>query len=343
MLYLDQKYAQLVSTYLKRFKRVRENLWNFRCPLCGDSKKNAIKSRGYFFSDGKSIIFKCQNCGVSHSLYNFIKQISPSLASEYKMEWMREMGFQRNKVNKHKIDSDLSEKLKKVTNNLTTTYKTVLPASLVSQLPNDHECVKYLESRKIPKKYYKFLQYTDDFGALVTPYSATNGKYPHDKRLVIPVYNQNGELTHIQGRALDKDAYIRYATVTVKKDAEKIFGLDRIKHNQKKYVLEGPIDSLFVPNSIAVMDSCLHKRGTIPKEFIMIHDCQPRNKEIVKQLKSSIDNGYKVVIFPENINGKDINEMILNGYTQDEIMKIIEDNTYQGLTAKLKFDKWRKV
>lgn len=344
MLHLDRKYAQLASLHLKRFKELRKNLYNFRCPFCGDSKKNEVKARGYLFEDDNSLYYKCWNCGISKTMTGFLDELCPELSKEYKFEKLKESGysFKRKPVTPI-VDKSVLKKINDRKTPLHEKYDIVLGGTPLNKLSPEHECLKYVKSRNIPSEFYGYLQYTNNFYDLVKPYMKEPMRIPNDKRLVIPVYNRNNELTHVQGRALDKDAKIRYVTVTIKDGAPKIFGLDRIENNKPKYVVEGPIDSLFIPNSIAVMDSCLHKRGTIPKDFIMIHDCQPRNKEIVKQLKSSIDNGYKVVIFPENINGKDINEMILNGYTQDEIMKIIEDNTYQGLTAKLKFDKWRKV
>lgn len=343
MLYIDKKYAQLSSVYLKRFKEVRTNLYNFRCPFCGDSKKNEVKTRGYLFEDENKLYFKCWNCGLSKTMAGFLDDLNPELAKEYKFEKLKESGYNfRRNSNAPVVDQSIKKKLIEKSKSMTDRYDIVLGGIPLNKLPDGHKCLEYVKSRNIPKEYYNYLQYTDRFSDLVKKFVKDNIKLPNDERLVIPVYNMNKELTHVQGRALSSDSKIRYITVTVKQDAPKIFGLDRIIHNKPKYVVEGPLDSLFIPNSIAVMDSCLHKRGTIPKDYILIHDCQPRNKEIVNQMKSSINLGYSVCMLPEGY-GKDINDMINNGLSKDELMDIIAKHTYKGLSADVAFGKWKKI
>lgn len=343
MLYLDKKYAHLCSIYLKRYRILRDDLYNFRCPFCGDSKKNEVKARGYLFKEDDALFFKCWNCGVSKTMVGFLDFINPELAKEYKFEKLKESGRKSTRQSQTVLvkDRNLQLLIKDKKKPLQDKYDIILKGVFINKLPEDHPCRQYVTNRLIPKKYWNYLQYTDKFKDLVEDYGV-NLKIPNDERLVIPVYNRNKELTHIQGRSLEKNPHIRYITVTVQKEAPKIFGLDNIIENEPKYVVEGPIDSMFIPNSIAVMDSCLHKRGTIPKEYTLIPDCQPRNKEIVNNMKSSIDLGYPVCMLPEGY-GKDINEMILNGLTQEDLMDIIKKNTYQGLTAQMMFVKWRKV
>ena len=341
MIYLDRKYAMLASVYLKRFKEVRQNLYNFRCPICGDSKKSEIKARGYFFKDNDSLLFKCWNCGMSTNMYGFLKQLNPQMASEYQFEKMKDMGKIRVKPN-FDIPESSKEKIRKLTLQNAGKYPKLGIPSL-KELDESHPCVQYAMSRKIPKKYYGILYYTDNFSKFLSGYNLSTNKTPQDKRLVIPVFNTEFRMSHIQARALEKDSPVRYMTKTVIENAPKIFGLERINHIKKKYVVEGPLDSLFIDNAIATMDSCLHKRGSIPKDYVMVHDCQPRNREIVKQIESSIGLGYPVCILPDNGNGKDINDLVMNGIEGNELMEYINENTYRGLKAKIVFDKWKKV
>ena len=58
MSYVDVKYARLVGSRLDNFKEKKTNLYNFRCPYCGDSQKHKSKARGYFFVKGSDFIFK---------------------------------------------------------------------------------------------------------------------------------------------------------------------------------------------------------------------------------------------------------------------------------------------
>ena len=60
----------------------------FRCPICGDSKKNKLKKRGYFYR--KTGTFYCFNCGTSMTGYDFLKAICPKdvfdrIIQEYKV------------------------------------------------------------------------------------------------------------------------------------------------------------------------------------------------------------------------------------------------------------------
>ena len=90
MIYVDTKYISLVSGRLEKFSKKNENLFNFRCPYCGDSQKNRNRARGYFYRHKGSFIYKCHNCGVGRTLSNFLKDQDPDLYGEYVMEAYRE-------------------------------------------------------------------------------------------------------------------------------------------------------------------------------------------------------------------------------------------------------------
>ena len=126
----------------------------------------------------------------------------------------------------------------------------------------------------------------------------------------------------------------------LEEDAPKIYGLDNIKTGETVYVTEGPFDSTFISNSIAMCgaDGDVNKWGiTNP---VWIYDNEPRNKQIVERLATTIKNGDRVVIFPKNILEKDINDMYLSG---QNVQKVVESNIYQGLEAKLKLQDWKRV
>ena len=121
--------------------------------------------------------------------------------------------------------------------------------------------------------------------------------------------------------------------------------MDRVDLKKKVKVVEGPIDSLFLTNCVASGDAnlSLTAKDVNAEKKVLIFDNEPRNKEIVKMMQDAIKLGYNVVIWPDKIVGKDINEMILNGLSPDEIESIISSNTFRGLEAQTKFVFWKKV
>ena len=135
-----------------------------------------------------------------------------------------------------------------------------------------------------------------------------------------------------------------FAAVGLLAAEKKMFGLHRLRKQERIYVVEGQFDSYFLPNCVASGDSNLGGVAAIFPELdvVLVYDNEPRNKDIVKQIEKSIDRGLTVCLFPESVTGKDINEMIQNGLTSDEIKDIINSNTFSGLTAKLKFTHWKR-
>jgi hypothetical protein len=170
------------------------------------------------------------------------------------------------------------------------------------------------------------------------------GLYKDDKRLVIPFYNAEKDLVAIQGRSLG-ESKLRYITLKLHDDNSKVFGVDRINENKPIYVVEGPIDSMFLSNAVAMADSNLESIiNTYDKsKVVLVFDNEPRNKEICNKINSAIDNHFKVVIWPEFIDSKDINDMVLDSFSPDEIQDIISKNTFVNLRAKAEFVNWKKI
>ena len=73
---------------------------------------------------------------------------------------------------------------------------------------------------------------------------------------------------------------------------------------------------------------------------VWIYDNEPRNREITNRISKTIDAGGSVVIWPDNIDDKDINDMVMSG---KDVQSVIESNIYSGLEAKLKFTTWKKI
>lgn len=323
----------MISYRLEGFTQKNTNLYNCRCILCGDSTKKKSKKRGFFYEKGGNLFYRCFNCEVSTTFYKFLEQIDPSIAKEYAVERFT------NGASKHGNYTAPVIKTKKPV----FSKKTKINLPSIADLPDDHLAKLYVIGRKLPKSSYKDLFYAEDFKKFVNEIYPENEKdlVDNDPRLIIPFRDEQCVLFAFQGRSLT-DNKLRYITVKLK-DELKLFGLDRINKNEMILVTEGPIDSLLLKNAVATADANLMVAEILGKDnIILINDNEPRNPHIVKQIQRCIDNDFKVCLFPETIKGKDINEMILNGFTSKKIHDIIEKNTFSGLQARMEFNKWKK-
>ena len=348
--YIDKKYINQVSSLLDRFKWKSDNLANCRCPICGDSQKKKSKARGYFFIKDNNFFFKCHNCGIGTNIYNFLDKVSPSLCKEYSIEVFKEGG------------SHNSTKSKKTAEEAMLNFKTktefkrkdeVLDSiECLKDLPKNHVAIQFANMRIIPKQHWGLLYYTDDFGSfmkLLDPMAVSTGK---EERLVIPFFNSHGDVVGCQGRALNMNSEmnaretIKYITVKYDKSIDRLwYGLWRTNPKKRVYVVEGPIDSLFLQNSVAMVGAGALKE--VPSRFddtpmTYILDNEPRNRQICSYIEKLIELGREVCIWPDTVKEKDINDMAYKMSTR-KIQKIIDENTYSGLEATLRFRDWRKV
>ena len=321
---IDSKYVNLVSSRLQKFKRVKANLYNFRCPICGDSKKHKNKARGYLYQVKTNTNFKCHNCGASLSLNNFLKQIDPVLHKQYTMEKFKE-GFAggRNFV----VEEPKFEFKKPV-------FKKKLDLPVASEVSIANE---YLSKRGLdPTKFY----FADKFKQWVNTQKKTFDYIKQDEsRIIIPMYDESKTLIGFQGRSLGPNS-VKYITVMLNEEAPKIYGLDTIKTEKPIYIVEGPFDSSLIENSVAMCGSDIDIRTFGWSDYIWVFDNEPRNREIVNRISKTIDRGDKVVIWPAFVEEKDINDMVQHGHN---VSRVLESCTYSGLEAKVKFNIWKKV
>ena len=320
---IDSKYIGLVSSRLQKFKRVKADLYNFRCPICGDSQKNKNKTRGYLYPVKNNTNFKCHNCGASLSFNNFLKELDPTLHKQYTLEKFKEGHTGRNFV----VEEPKFEFAKPV-------FKKKLDLPKASEVSIARE---YLEKRKLnPEKFY----FADKFKQWTNTQKQTFDTIGRDEsRIIIPMYDTDSNLIGFQGRALGPNP-VKYITVMLIENAPKIYGLDQINREETVYVAEGPFDSTFISNAIAMCgaDADLDKWGI--NNRVWIYDNEPRNKEIVSRISRTIDRGERVIIWSSSIKEKDINDMVLAGLN---VMDVLKSNTYSGLEAKIKFNNWKKI
>jgi hypothetical protein len=345
-MWIDSKYIGLLSNRLERFSRKDNNLYNFRCPVCGDSQKNKLKSRGYVFENKGSLVFKCHNCGAGLSLGKLIERVDPNLYKEYSLESFSERrGSTGNNVPVYKppqppdITKIVHPKFMKGDSPLKQLKK-------ISQLDHTHPAKQYCVKRKIPAVFHGQLFYAPKFQSWVNTYIPNKFKegYKDEPRLIIPLLDYDGSFIGCTGRSFAPKSSLRYVTIIHKEGRPKVFGLSGIDFSKKVYVTEGPIDSMFLPNALAMAGADLAGINEIdPTNTVIIYDNERRNDEIIKRLEKMVDLGYNVCIWPVTIEQKDINEMVLAGRQLADIKLIVDRNTYSGLEAKLALTIWKKT
>ena len=343
----DLKYAGILSTRLDRFSVKAHSPYraNFRCPICGDSQKSKLKARGWILEKDNSAIMYCHNCGASHGMRNFLKFVDHNLFNEYVIDSNLEKNARRQL-----FDQQPKKEVKPLD---TLTMKApefkkkgspLLKIKKVSSLDISHLAKKYIQERRIPASVHYKLYYASRFNEWVN--SIIPDKLPKlekdSPRLVMPFIDKNGNLFGFNARAFSSNE-LRYITIMIDDSMPKIFGLDTVNFDDKYYVIEGPIDSLFIDNSVAMAGADGKASGLESTEnAVFVFDNEPRNKEIVNRMKKCLDNHFSVCIWPEKLLDKDINDMILSGLTSESIKQIIDDNTYKGLEGKLQLSYWKR-
>ena len=330
----DTKFLNFLSSRLDRFKRVRDNLWNFRCPLCGDSSRNKRKARGYVYQKKTDLFYKCHNCGSGLSVGNLIKELDPTLHKQYVMERYKagETGKRKTKEPDFKFEAP---KFKP--------KKTTIDLPSIGSLPKEHYARVYYEGRQIPNHFIDKIFYTEDFkkwaqSVCQVDYSTLISEEP---RLVIPFFDRDNQLIGAQGRAL-RESKIRYVTVKVDEKLQKIFGLERWNPEEHTYLVEGPIDSLFLPNCLAIGGADLKNNNFLDKsKTTLIFDNEPRNFQIARSMVKSLQDGWKVVIWPHSVACKDINDMVLTSIKETRLVEIINRNTYSGQRGEWEVHSWK--
>lgn len=323
---------------------------HFRCVICGDSKTDKYKKRGWIYESKGELFYNCFNCGYSTFFTKFLKDYDPELHKEYTVELFKEkMVASPPPVYEHHIEKFDKKRIEKF-----DLFKSI---PKISQLPNDHPAKAYIMDRKIPSNAHFRIYYVDKFAKWVNtvlPDKFGESALKYDEgRIVIPFIDQYGYVFGFQGRSLKPDSKSRYITIMLRDDRPKICGLDVVDPKKTVLLVEGPFDSFFLPNCAAMAGA----DAQIDKMFsrlntIIIFDNEPRNPEITSRIHKYIDQGWKVCLWPASIpktspdgkSVKDINDMVKElGMTTEEVHAVILSNFYSGLQAKMKMIEWSKA
>ena len=338
MLWLEVKYLSLVSFRLDLFKKTGDSTYNFRCPFCGDSKRSRFKARGYLYLNKGSFWYRCHNCGDSRGFTSFLKEVDFQTYRDYRLELLKENGrsIQAGVARPVEVSIVQPENPK---------IDPLKSLKTIAQFSPEHPVRSYVTSRAIPEERMSKLYYVTRFMEWIN--TVLPGKFDErqlrmdEPRLVIPFLDEDGGVFAVTGRSFKRESTVKYLTVKFDESKAKIFGMDEVDPSRRVYIVEGPIDSFFIDNSVAFAGSS----GALPDfpDSVIVLDNEPRNREIVRLVERFIDAGKNVCIWPGSMNEKDINDLVVSGRTADEIKSTIDENTYHGLAAKLKLAEWRAV
>lgn len=352
-LLIDVKYANMCSFRLERWKlkSARPYLANFRCPYCGDSKKNRLKARGFLYEKDNEIRFKCHNGCDGRVLRTFLKDHHPLVLKEYILESFSESNggsSRRRRLPEDSATEAASGILQVEERTLERGWaeNCLLGLKTVRQLRADHPVRKYVDSRQLPDHAYDVLRYAPAFvkftnSLIPNKLSAAKGDEP---RLIMPFHNRSGKFVGFQGRSFGIEG-LRYISIMLDPKEKKVFGMDKIDFNKTVYVLEGVIDSFFMDNAIATIQGDLTGADDLLKgrRCVYIPDKDRRNRQIVKLVEKLIARDRTVCLLPPEFPGKDLNEAIQNGMDVGKLHQVVGANTFSGLELKLHFATWKKI
>lgn len=329
--FLQKQFINRVSGYLPRFSWESPVSCNFRCPICGDSKKSKTKRRGYIYEARGNWWYKCQNCGHADYFTNYLKEFHRALYNELIIDAIRSNAPNPQAAQPNKVSEP-------------TKVATLDISGLVPVRESD-VALSYIKKRMIPEHQWGKLYYTDDFRRVVMNILSDMGadidaaeKIQPKPAILIPFFI-NKELSFLQARYLEGD--FRYQTARFS-DITKCFGVDEVDDSEDIYVFEGPIKSLFIDNSIATADASLERAvDYFPKEkLVLVFDNEPRAEIGVRKIEKAINAGFRVVIFPEYIKQKDVDDMIIDGIPVNDN---ISSWVYSGLKAKMMLKQWKRI
>ena len=329
--WVDEKYVMMLDHVVDRFRIVATNPLKvvFRCPFCGDSRKSKTKARAALFMTQDGVMFKCVNCDHPTNLRGVLKRVSERMYSEYIAEYTfksDDKGLPRSEVRKL-TERSLKPEIKIKIINL----------QKLSTLDPTHPARLYWAGRMIPQRFMDDAYWCDSYYRWVN--SFIPGKFSDRLlsydcgRIVLPFRNSKGIISGYTGRSI-RGEEPKYVAVSVTSE-QSPFGDDRVDPTRTVYVVEGPIDSFFLDNCVAMGTS---NRKVDYGDRVFVFDNEPRNDAIVAIVERAVTRGEKVVIWPKNLTLKDINDMVMDGI---DVKSLVRERTFSGIRARIEFAEWR--
>lgn len=327
--FIQKQYINRISYTLDQFKWEKDNLANCRCPICGDSQKSKYKARFYFYEFKGNYSVKCHNCGYGSGFVNFLKDYNKELAKEYRLEAIQLKGDFKNSYRTRSNEST------------DTGHKVLSLCKPLKELTPNHPAIQFVAGRKIPPSKAAGLFYVEDVNTILKVLDKKQLDKP-SPRVVIPFINQMGHAFAAQMRAIDPSDKKRYISLRWDYQTNPYYGQDTVDPNKPVLITEGPFDSMFLSNSVAMAGSGVSAKIYLNQIFVF--DNEPRNKEIISLMRKRSGEGNKVTVWGDcPFYGKDINEMVLNGANPEHIQEYIMEHSYDPLRFPVMLHQWKKI
>lgn len=341
MSFVDDEFALRFFMYQRNYKQVSFSPLkiNCSCMICGDSSTDSFKARMWYYDHKGTRFVHCFNCDYSAGFSWFLKEQDPQLYEEYLLEAFKDSASPR----KERVSEEPSDKFKK---GGMPTIQELKFCQRLDSLPEAHPIIKYVEGRKIPPKAYNRLWFTAKWQELVNTVKPGTFENPKQEyRLVIPIFNKEGKIESFQGRALGPSK-MKYMTIKAHEDSTKVYGQDTVDESKPVLILEGPLDSLFLDNAIAITGGSISLDSVpYPNNRIWVLDNENRHKDTIARMQKLIDAGETVCFWDESgLTSKDINDMIVKeGATVEFIQDYILNNSFDGMMASVRMMSFAKV
>lgn len=354
--YIIEGYLEEAMSYYDNFHRhYSDGTLHCKCHICGDSKTRNNISRLNAQNYGGTWFVKCYNCGYSGNWLSYLRDYHPSIfescMTEIKFGEIKKLKDRSEGTKKPEISTKDEVKEEVPIEKNDPKKSIIFPPTVykISDIQESHSVVQYVKNRKIPRRVWDKLYFTNDFRSLVCMYKEMGDGYSNYKepRLVIPIFSEDNLIVGFQGRALRKeDEAIKYMTIKVDDNASKLYGLERVDPDKTIFVLEGPLDSLFLSNAIAMTGGSLSlDKMPFPDKRVYVLDIERRHQDTHTRISNLISSGERVVLFDNcQWEGKDINDLLLkNDITVEDIENYMHNNIVSGWEARVRFDRWSKT
>lgn len=289
-------YADQVASSLDGSTK-RSGKLNFRCNICGDSEKNLRKKRAWIYEQSGTWMFHCFNCGVSMKFTTWLKQYQPDHYRSYLMDNLNSDDKSGYEVKTKRVVNLFSKREPLIYD----FYKDCKFSSIINndtQLAKD--AIRFCQKRRIPEETWKkFLV-------------CTSGRLRN--RLVIPYFDKSGDIVFFSARKIyDHTEGVKYVCQIGDKY---IYNLDFVDTTKPVIVVEGPVDAMFIENSVAMTGAANMEIEHVKAElFYILDNDDTGRRESLKLLKKgkNVFNWKKYLedkgLYYSKI--KDINDLIL--------------------------------
>ncbi len=314
---------------LPRMTRVPSG-YNFECFYCKEGKSAGRKKRGFILTNSHKHnynTYSCRNCGVTHSFKHFLQDYSSSLYEEYEE---KEKKIWLENIRKKEIEVKKKPTKKKPTKTISDLpFESSILMDLSEEngfiLAKQHKAAtNYCLKRKIPLRAFKGFYFNKDIEV------ESNGKMHHYYNMLVMPFYYKEKIYGYQARSIKNKTFY-----TCSSEGYKIYNLYNIDNSSRVYILESIMDSIFVANSIAMVGASISQEHLeIINDPVFVFD-NDVSKDTLGRMIDIVEKGYKVVIWPPELKYKDVNEMIVNGYTKPKILKLINENIFEGVQAMI--------